>query len=124
LHRKAAGVIEMSEVLVQFAEAVTGRDGRVYRAQACGAPTNQGLWQGWIEFIPVTAGGTPLRSPRETTQPNRADAIYWATGLRLTYLEGALDRAQRGPIVKTIVPEAQPLFEAPAPDFITEPHPK
>jgi hypothetical protein len=51
-----------------------------------------GLWQGWIEFLP--ADGAPVRSPRETTQPNRKDAIYWATGLTPVYLEGSLRRAQ------------------------------
>jgi hypothetical protein len=53
-----------------------------------------GLWEGWIEFIP-TDGGAPLRSRRETTQPNRDDAVYWATGLTPVYLEGALERALR-----------------------------
>ena len=114
----------MSEVLVQFADPVLSNDGRAYRAQACGAATDQGLWQGWIEFIPLRAGGAPLRSPRETTQPNRVDAVYWASGLTPIYLEGALERAQRGPIAKAIAPAAQPVFEAPAPDFIQEPRPK
>src|SRR5688500_18258319 len=75
-----------------------------------------GRWEGWVEFIP-TAGGTPVRSPRETTQPNRVDAEYWASGLSRTYLEGALERALRRPIGKTVTP-AQPLFEAPAPEFV------
>ena len=44
-----------------------------------------------IEFVPVH-GGTPLRSSRETTQPNKADAEYWASGLTMVYLEGALER--------------------------------
>ena len=30
---------------------------------------------------------------RETTQPNRTDTLYWATGLTPIYLEGALQRA-------------------------------
>ena len=38
------------------------------------------MWQGWIEFIP-NDGGAPVRSRRETTQPNRTDTEYWATGL-------------------------------------------
>jgi hypothetical protein len=52
------------------------------------------------------------------------DTIYWATGLSPTYLEGALDRALRGPIVKPIVPAAQAVFEAPAPDFSEKPRRK
>ena len=84
----------MAEVLMEFAELVFGSDGTPYRAQASGGVMSDGLWEGWIEFIPLT-GGAPLRSPRETTQPKRADTIYWATGLTPVYLEGALVRAHR-----------------------------
>ena len=55
-----------------------------------------GLWHGWLEFEPVDGCNVPaLQSPRETTQPNRTDAVYWATGLTAVYLEGALERAIR-----------------------------
>jgi hypothetical protein len=50
------------------------------------------MWQGWIEFTPVEGGDTVV-SGRETTQPNREDTVYWATGLTAVYLEGALARA-------------------------------
>jgi hypothetical protein len=90
----------MSELLAEFAQLVLSNDRRVYRARACGAPMKTGLWEGWIEFIPIAADEAPLQSPRETTQPNRVDAVYWASGLTPTYLEGALDRARRGSIIK------------------------
>ena len=35
----------------------------------------------------------PIATGRETTQPNRTDTEYWATGLSEVYLEGALQRA-------------------------------
>ena len=85
----------MKEVLHDFG-IVQGTDGTSYHVRACGAPMDETLWEAWIEFEPITgpgAGGPILRSPRETTQPNRTDAEYWATGLTLVYLEGALDRA-------------------------------
>ena len=85
----------MAEVLAQFADPLTTTDGSRYLAQACGAPNEQGRWDGWIEFVPIN-GGPPLRSSRETTQPNKGDATYWATGLTQVYLEGALDRALNG----------------------------
>ena len=84
----------MPEALMEFAELVLSHDGAPYRARAYGGVMTDGLWEGWIEFIPLD-GGTPLRSPRETTQPNRVDTVYWATGLSPTYLEGALVRAER-----------------------------
>jgi hypothetical protein len=82
----------MAEVLVEFDATVTGENGKSYMARACGDARRDGLWQGWIEFVPL-GGGEPVRSDRETTQPNRIDAIYWATGLTPVYLEGALVRA-------------------------------
>src|SRR4051794_15426110 len=80
----------MAEVLVQFTDPVIDH-GVAYMARACGARGTDGLWQGWIEFSPID-GAPPLRSPRETTQPNRDDTMYWATGLSAVYLEGALRR--------------------------------
>ena len=82
----------MSEVLFAFSDPVPGPDGITWAARACGAQLENGLWEGWLEFIPDT-GGEFVASPRETTQPNRADTLYWATGLTPVYLEGALHRA-------------------------------
>ena len=103
----------MAEVLARFSHQI--RDGAaVFRAQACGAPMSDGRWSGWIEFIPLD-GSRPLRSPRETTQPNRTDAEYWASGLSPVYLEGALQRAQSPPVRKKIEP-GDPAFDEPAAD--------
>jgi hypothetical protein len=82
----------MAHVFAQFADPVVSQDGARYRAQACGAPMADGLWEGWVEFTPV-GGGPPIRSPRETTQPNRGETVYWAAGLTPIYLEDALERA-------------------------------
>lgn len=82
----------MAEVFVQFSEPVMARDGRIFTARACGAEMDRHLWQGWLEFLPAD-GGAAIRSSRETTQPNRQDTEYWATGLTPVYLEGALERA-------------------------------
>jgi hypothetical protein len=104
----------MAEVLTQFTEPLSTTEGFTYVAQACGAATESGLWECWIEFKPVN-DGEPLRSARESTQPNRTDAEYWATGLTRVYLEGALDRALNPPVRK-IVPEPRAMFDGPAPD--------
>ena len=77
-------------------------------------------WQGWIEFIPVN-GGDPLRSPRETTQPNRVDAIYWATGLTGVYLEGALRRALEQPLAVPVPPPQPSIFAGPAESTVVTP---
>ena len=110
----------MAEVLVQFTDLVMGDDGESYIARACGAVAPDGMWHGWIEFVPVS-GGTPLRSGRETTQPNRQDALYWASGLTPVYLEGALHRALK-PLVRPLeAPVPQPAFDGPAPDILSPP---
>lgn len=103
----------MAEVLVQFSDPIVASDGGAYVARACGSEMPDGLWQGWIEFLPVGEGNA-IRSGRETTQPNRDDALYWATGLTEVYLEGALDRALN-PIVRPVAPAiAPPVFDGPA----------
>lgn len=107
----------MAEVLVQFTDPIVGPDGRSFIARACGAPMGDGMWQGWIEFLPVS-GGEPVRSPRETTQPKRQDAMYWATGLTGVYLEGALERALNPLVMEELPPIAPPVFDGPAPDFV------
>jgi hypothetical protein len=104
----------MAEVLAAFSTPIASGDGHFYTARACGGKAVDGLWQGWIEFTPVD-GGTSIRSPRETTQPNRVDAEYWATGLTPVYLEGALQRALSGPPPTRHAPSGRPAFEAPLP---------
>jgi hypothetical protein len=107
--------MNVPEVLVEFSEAVRAEDGRVFVARACGSEMAGGLWQGWIEFVPVD-GGEPLRTTRATTQPNREDTVYWATGLTPVYLDGALQRVLR-PVPKVPTPgrPASPFFDGPAP---------
>lgn len=103
----------MAQVLVEFTEPVWNANGNSYTARACGDEMPDGMWQAWIEFIPIGAG-EPVRSGRETTQPNRADTEYWATGLTPIFLEGSLARALnplRRPMARQPEP---PIFDTPA----------
>lgn len=105
----------MSETLWQIPRAIAAPDGRLYEARACGSVLSVNTWQGWIEFVPID-GGEPIRSPRETTQPNRKDTVYWATGLTDVYLEGALRRALEPPPSAALTLPPQPsVFARPAP---------
>lgn len=83
----------MSEVFVQFETVVSGPNGSRFTPRACGRAREDGLWESWIEFDPVSHDNGPLRTSRESIQPNRDDLMYWAQGLTQTYLEGALNRA-------------------------------
>ncbi|MGD9893519.1 MAG: hypothetical protein AB7R89_24635 [Dehalococcoidia bacterium] len=52
-----------------------------------------GTWISWIEFEAVATGET-LRTERETTQSNREQLSYWASGLEPAYFDGAFARAR------------------------------
>ena len=83
--------------LLQFDEPMTGGDGRRYSARVCAGEDDRGHWRAWIEFEDTEDSARVLRTDFETTQPNRRDTEYWATGLSRVYLEGALARALGGP---------------------------
>lgn len=84
-------------------------DGVRYDIWAYGEPQGH-VWFGWLEFVPV-AGGVCLRTPRETTQPNREALAYWASGLQPVYFEGAYQRAVRHG-------RTDAVSQLPAPDVI------
>jgi len=86
----------MPVLLVKYDEAITDPAGSRYFAEAAGRKRDDGLWEGWLEFIPVGESGQILTSGRETTQPNRKDLDYWAQGLSKVFLQGALARAKAG----------------------------
>jgi hypothetical protein len=104
----------MAEILAEFPAPVGSGEGRFYAARACGGQAPDGLWQGWVEFTPLDGGAT-IRSPRETTQPNRTDTEYWASGLTPVYLEGALQRALSGPPPVRPPREERSVFDEPLP---------
>lgn len=90
-------------------------DGRMYIAQACGREREDRRWEGWLEFVP-TDGSLILRSQRETTQRNRADLEYWASGLTAVYLQGALERTLTPPVsVAAAPPDIPAVYDEPAP---------
>lgn len=101
----------MAEVLVAFDEPVRDEFGE-YRAQAVGRHAADGMWEGWVEFIPL-AGGDVLVSPVESRQPEREHLEYWATGLTLVFLEGALHRA-RHPLTVRVRAMDVPVSDGPA----------
>jgi hypothetical protein len=103
----------MAEVVHVFEDAVL-LDGAPYTAQVAGRPDGH-IWEGWIEFV-ARDGSDRRRTPRETTQPDRAALVYWATGLSGTYLEGALQRALEPAPRRVVTPMPAPAFEAPAPN--------
>ena len=88
--------------------------GSVYVAQACGRQREDGMWEGWLEFVPDD-GSVVLRSERETTQPNLTDLEYWASGLTPVYLQGALERTLTPRIAPAPAPVVPSVYDDPAP---------
>jgi len=107
----------MAEVLVEFDAVFRSPDGQRYAPKACARVAEDGLWEGWLEFSDLDTGEV-IRSGRETTQPSRADTMYWATGLTRVYLEGALARALV-PVrrAESAHVDIEPAFDRPAPPF-------
>jgi hypothetical protein len=105
----------MAEVLVEFDAAFPGPGGVAYTPRACARLGDDGLWEGWIEFTDIETGAV-IRTTRETTQPTRADVMYWATGLSRVYLEGALARAlSPGYTLPPVAVHVEPAYDGPAP---------
>jgi hypothetical protein len=107
----------MAEVLVEFDNTWKGPDDKQYEARACGRGRDDGLWEGWLEFTP-SDGSDVIATERETTQPNRPDMLYWATGLTYAYIDGALARSLRPPpkgLSMRTPTNMQAAFRAPTP---------
>jgi hypothetical protein len=101
----------MAEVLVRYTATVRGKDGVTWVPQACGGIAEDLLWEGWIEFV---SDDRAIRTGRETEQPNRDLLMYWAQGLTVAFLEGALARATRQRTVIPKEPTISPKFDRPA----------
>ena len=113
----------MAEVLVEFVGTVIGKDGTRWIPRVCGRVADDGLWEGWIEFLPLSDSTDPVRTSRETEQSNRDALMYWAQGLTQIYLEAALLRALE-PIRRRTAPKVlPPHFDSPAPRFAPDREP-
>lgn len=77
----------------RHSEQVQDSGGHTYDVLVYGEPRADGMWEGWLEFHPLSAALSTRRTGRETTQPDRAALEYWATGLEPLYLSGAFERA-------------------------------
>jgi hypothetical protein len=81
----------VAELIQTYAETLRDAGGVEFVAEAHGEEREGGTWEGWLVFR--SPSGAVRRTARETTQPNRQALAYWASGLELVYLEGALARA-------------------------------
>lgn len=83
----------MPELIFEHTARIESDEGEVYLPRTYGRERADGTWVGWLEFYPENGEGPFLRTDQETTQPNRAALVYWASGLEPVYIEGAFARA-------------------------------
>ena len=108
----------VAEVLREFDEPIAHASG-TYHARVVGRLAEDGMWEGWLEFVPIEPGGKSIAvSPVESRQPQREYLEYWAQGLSVVYGEGALDRALHPIAVRTRV-AGVPLSDRPTPRPVT-----
>jgi len=109
----------MAETIHEFSATLPAPRGGSFVPRACGRLMDDGKrWEGWIESVPADAGAA-LRTERATVQPSRDHLEYWATGLSMTYLEGALVRAGAPRRVhESMPPASEPEYGQPAPDSV------
>jgi hypothetical protein len=103
----------MAEVFTAFDTPIADEFG-TFRAQAVGRRADDGMWDGWIEFIPLDGSSDVLTTQIESRQPEREHLAYWASGLTPVFLEGALHRARRPVSVRVRTVEL-PATHAPTP---------
>lgn len=111
----------MAEVLLSFDAPVTDESGS-YRPRVVGRLAEDGMWEGWLEFLPFNSDGDTYVSSVESRQPEHEHLAYWASGLTPVYLEGALRRA-RHPIVARarVVIDEPPVSDVPAARVVARP---
>ena len=103
----------MAEVFMVYDTPVVDGDHR-YNARAIGREGSDGMWEGWLEFLPDGDATDVLVTGVESRQPLREHLVYWASGLSPVYLEGAFERA-RDPLRIEEPMVVVPFSGAPAP---------
>jgi hypothetical protein len=109
----------MADVLRSFDEPIRHASGS-YRARVVGRLAKDGMWEGWLEFVPLEPGQSEvIVSSVESRQPAREHLVYWAQGLSVVYAEGSLDRARHPITVRARVADVA-ASNAPAPRVVVE----
>lgn len=102
----------MAEVFMSFDTPVSDALGEYY-ARVIGRQAEDGMWEGWLEFLPADGVSEALIGGVESRQPERHDLVYWSSGLTQVFLEGALQRAKTPVTVRVRTVEV-PLSTTPA----------
>jgi hypothetical protein len=83
----------MSEILADLDTTIVSPEGDEYYVQVVGEHLLTGMWEAWLEFVPLDDALEVLRTTTETTQTTREDVVRWSETLTQVYLQGAFARA-------------------------------
>jgi hypothetical protein len=85
----------MAELIADLETTVVSPQTGEYYAQVVAEQLPSGLWEAWLEFVPLADDEAVLLTDTETTQSSREDLVSWAAAVTPVYLEGAFARAAR-----------------------------
>ena len=83
----------MSKILADLDTTIVSLKGDEYYVQVIGEHLATGVWEAWLEFVPLDDALEVLRTTTETTQTTREDVVRWSETLTQVYLQGAFARA-------------------------------
>jgi hypothetical protein len=84
----------MVEMIQEDVVHVRTPNGDAHVPRTYGERQTDGVWEGWLEFDPISGNGLTLRTERETSQATREALEVWSSGLESVYFEGAFARAR------------------------------
>jgi hypothetical protein len=83
----------MDAVMMELSETVSDDRGTFY-ARVMARESNDGNWEGWLEFVRRDKESCRYATPVETRQHDRVTMERWASGVTVVYADGALARAR------------------------------
>ena len=84
----------MAELIADLETTVVSPQTGEYYVQVVAEQLPSGLWEAWLEFVPLADDEAVLMTDTETTQSSREDLVSWAATVTPVYLEGAFARAE------------------------------
>jgi hypothetical protein len=85
--------MNMAQLIHEHHAHIHTPEALTYTPRTYGVARSDGMWEAWLEFVPMDPGAPRLRTERDTTQASREAVVSWALGLEGAYLEGAFSRA-------------------------------
>jgi hypothetical protein len=83
----------MPEIIADLEATVVSPHDAEYYVQIVGERMSNGVWEAWLEFVPLDDTLNVLITKTETTQSTREDVVRWSETLTATYVQGAFARA-------------------------------